>query len=92
MRDVAAAAPYEAVEVIVNGRKYGGGGIFNAQATVASDNAYTPYVFVHEFGHHFAGLADEYYGSPVAYAAQTSRPEPWEPNAPPTQRPPSGPR
>jgi hypothetical protein len=81
MRDVAAAAPYEAVEVIVNGRKYGGGGIFNAQATVASDNAYTPYVFVHEFGHHFAGLADEYYGSPVAYAAQTTRPEPWEPNA-----------
>ncbi len=81
LRDVAAAAPYEAVEVIVNGRKYGGGGIFHAQATVASDNAYTPYVFVHEFGHHFAGLADEYYGSPVAYAAQTARPEPWEPNA-----------
>lgn len=80
MRDVAAAAPYEAVEVIVNGRKYGGGGIFNAQATVASDNAFTPYVFVHEFGHHFAGLADEYYGSPVAYAAQAERPEPWEPN------------
>jgi hypothetical protein len=81
MRDVAAAAPYEAVEVVVNGRKYGGGGIFNAQATVASDNAFTPYVFVHEFGHHFAGLADEYYGSPVAYASQAARPEPWEPNA-----------
>jgi len=80
MRDVAGAAPYEAVEVVVNGRKYGGGGIFNAQATVASDNAFTPYVFVHEFGHHFAGLADEYYGSPVAYASQTARPEPWEPN------------
>ncbi len=81
MRDVAAAAPYEAVEVVVNGRKYGGGGIFNSQATVASDNAFTPYVFVHEFGHHFAGLADEYYGSPVAYAPQDARPEPWEPNA-----------
>jgi hypothetical protein len=81
LRDVAGAAPYEAVEIVVNGRKYGGGGIFNSQATVASDNAFTPYVFVHEFGHHFAGLADEYYGSPVAYAPQDARPEPWEPNA-----------
>ena len=37
--------------------------------------------FVHEFGHHFAGLADEYYTSPVAYAPATERVEPWEPNA-----------
>jgi IgA Peptidase M64 len=36
---------------------------------------------VHEFGHHFAGLADEYYTSPVSYEPSTSRPEPWEPNA-----------
>jgi hypothetical protein len=49
---------------------------------VAADNAFTPYVFVHEFGHHFAGLADEYYTSPVAYAGGSpERPEPWEPNA-----------
>jgi hypothetical protein len=65
----------------VNGRTYGGGGIFNLYATVASDNAFTPYVFVHEFGHHFAGLADEYYTSDVAYGpASSARPEPWEPN------------
>ena len=38
-------------------------------------------MFVHEFGHHFAGLADEYYTSPVAYAAAAERTEPWEPNA-----------
>ena len=38
-------------------------------------------VFVHEFGHHFAGLADEYYTSDVAYGTATERPEPWEPNA-----------
>jgi hypothetical protein len=69
------------MEIVVNGRKYGGGGIFNLYATVASDNAFTPYVFVHEFGHHFAGLADEYYTSDVAYGpAGTRRPEPWEPN------------
>ena len=36
-------------------------------STVAADNAFAPYVFVHEFGHHFAALADEYYTSPVAY-------------------------
>jgi hypothetical protein len=80
MREIAAAAPYEFVEIVVNGRKYGGGGIFNLYATVASDNEFTPYVFVHEFGHHFAGLADEYYTSDVAYGSSSARPEPWEPN------------
>ena len=81
MREAAAAAPYEFVEIVVNDRKYGGGGIHNLYATVASDNASTPYVFVHEFGHHFAGLADEYYTSDVAYGSTGARPEPWEPNA-----------
>ncbi len=80
MREAAAAAPYEFVEIIVNDRKYGGGGIFNLYATVAADNAFTPYIFVHEFGHHFAGLADEYYTSAVAYEGPSERPEPWEPN------------
>jgi hypothetical protein len=81
LREIAAAAPYEFIEIVVNDRKYGGGGIFNLFATVAADNAFTPYVFVHEFGHHFAGLADEYYTSDVAYGAVSGRPEPWEPNA-----------
>ena len=81
LREVSSAAPYDVVEVVVNDRKYGGGGIFNLYATVAADNAFTPYVFVHEFGHHFAGLADEYYTSDVAYGAAATRPEPWEPNA-----------
>ncbi len=81
LREVASSAPYDVVEIVVNDRKYGGGGIFNLYATVSADNAYTPYVFVHEFGHHFAGLADEYYTSDVAYGAATARPEPWEPNA-----------
>jgi hypothetical protein len=80
MREIAAAAPYEFVEIVVNDRKYGGGGIHNLYATVAADNATTPYIFVHEFGHHFAGLADEYYTSDVAYESPTGRPEPWEPN------------
>jgi hypothetical protein len=81
LREIASAAPYEFIEIVVNDRKYGGGGIFNLYATVAADNAFTPYIFVHEFGHHFAGLADEYYTSDVAYGSPTDRPEPWEPNA-----------
>jgi hypothetical protein len=80
-REIAQKAPYEFVEIVVNDRKYGGGGIHNLYATVSADNAFTPYVFVHEFGHHFAGLADEYYTSDVAYEAGAARPEPWEANA-----------
>ena len=80
LRRAAQFAPYEFVEVLVNNRTYGGGGIFNLYSTVAVDNAFANYVFVHEFGHHFAGLADEYYTSPVASAPATDRVEPWEPN------------
>ncbi|HEU4711039.1 MAG TPA: IgA Peptidase M64 [Pyrinomonadaceae bacterium] len=80
LRETAEFAPYEFIEVLVNNRTYGGGGIFNLYSTVASDNAFANYVFVHEFGHHFAALADEYYTSSVAYAPATNRVEPWEPN------------
>ena len=81
LRDALSAAPYEFVEILVNEKQYGGGGIFNFQATASVDTAFADYVFVHEFGHHFAGLADEYYMSPVAYTeAAPDRPEPWEPN------------
>lgn len=80
-RDLAQHAPYEFVEIMVNGDTYGGGGIFGQFSTVAADNDWADYVFVHEFGHHFAGLADEYYTSDVAYAAPDAhRVEPWEPN------------
>ena len=80
LRRAASFAPYEFVEILVNNRTYGGGGIHNLYSTVAADNAWADYVFVHEFGHHFAGLADEYYTSSVAYAPSTERTEPWEPN------------
>ncbi len=81
LRKVAQFAPYEFIEILTNTRTYGGGGIFNLYSTVAVDNAFANYVFVHEFGHHFAALADEYYTSPVAYAPATEHVEPWEPNA-----------
>jgi hypothetical protein len=81
LRDAASAAPYEFIEILVNDKTYGGGGIFNDQATASVDSAFSPYVFVHEFGHHFAALADEYYTSDVAYeSGADNKPEPWEPN------------
>jgi hypothetical protein len=81
MRDIASAAPYDFLEVLINEQQYGGGGIFNDHATAAVDTAFADYIFVHEFGHHFAGLGDEYYTSDVAYETGVAdRPEPWEPN------------
>ncbi|GAB3388784.1 IgA Peptidase M64 [Lysobacter fragariae] len=80
LREIAQNAPYEFIEILVNNRTYGGGGIFGQFSTAAADNAWADYLFVHEFGHHFAGLGDEYYTSPVAYQSSPSRIEPWEPN------------
>ena len=58
----------------------GSGGIFGLYSTVAADSLWSPYVFIHEFGHHFAGLADEYYTSDVAYEPAAEIVEPWEMN------------
>jgi amino acid transporter len=80
-RDIAANAPYDVVEILTNSATYGGGGIFGLYSTVAADSVWASYVFVHEFGHHIAGLADEYYTSDVAYLPAADRVEPWEPNA-----------
>ena len=80
LRDIAQHAPYEFIEILVNNETYGGGGIFGQFSTAAASNDWANYLFVHEFGHHFAGLADEYYTSPVAYAPAAGRMEPWEPN------------
>jgi hypothetical protein len=80
LREIASRAPYEALVILANDDTYGGGGIFGLYSTVAVDSAWADYLFVHEFGHHFAALADEYYTSPVAYAAPTTIVEPWQPN------------
>lgn len=79
LREIAAQAPYDAIFIIFNDPKYGGGGIYNLWSTVSSLSSEADYVFVHEFGHSFASLADEYYTSDVAY--QVSLPE-YEPNDP----------
>lgn len=80
LREIAQHAPYEFIEILVNNETYGGGGIFGQFSTAAAGNDWANYLFVHEFGHHFAGLADEYYTSPVSYQSNGSRLEPWEPN------------
>ncbi len=67
VRDLAANAPYDQIYILVNTDKYGGGAIYNYYATCVNFNIYSEYVFVHEFGHAFAFLADEYYTSSTAY-------------------------
>ena len=79
--DYAANVPYDQVYVLINSERYGGGGIYNHYSACTSDHEFTRNVLVHEFGHGFAGLADEYYSSAVAY--EDFYPldiEPWEPN------------
>ena len=80
-RDLAAWAPYDVVEILINGEVYGGGGIFGQFSTLAAENSHADYLFIHELGHHLAALADEYYTSDVAYLPDPDRPEPWERNA-----------
>jgi hypothetical protein len=67
LRDIAAHVPYDALFVMVNHKRYGGGGIYNLFCTFTVDNQWYEYLFLHEFGHSFAGLGDEYYTSEVAY-------------------------
>jgi hypothetical protein len=67
LRDLAAHVPYDALYIMVNHKKYGGGGIYNWSCTFTTDNQWHRYLFLHEFGHSFAGLADEYYTSDTAY-------------------------
>jgi hypothetical protein len=80
LRDVAAWAPYEYITILSNNEVYGGGGLYRVYSTLAVDNAFADYLFVHEFAHHFAGLADEYYTSPVAYEPPERIVEPWPAN------------
>ena len=66
-REIASQVPYDVAVILVNSERYGGGGIYNDFCTTTVNHALSPKVFIHEFGHNFAGLADEYYTSDVAY-------------------------
>ncbi len=80
MRRIASSTPYDFIEILTNTEVYGGGGIYGLFSTAAADSEWAPYLFVHEFGHHFAGLADEYYTSATAYEPPETIVEPYEPN------------
>ena len=80
MRDVAGQVPYDAVLVMVNSKRYGGGGIYNDFTAFTSDGPSCDFVFVHEFGHAFAGLGDEYMGDVSYEDFYPKGVEPTEPN------------
>jgi len=79
--DIAAAVPTDIFIIMVNSTRYGGGGIYNFYSITTIDHELSDHVFLHEFGHAFAGLADEYYTSQVAYTDFYPKGlEPQEPN------------
>ena len=81
IRDLAGQVPYDQIYVLVNTTKYGGGGIYNFYCSSASSNSFSGDVIIHEFGHGFAGLADEYYADETGYDHMYNLAlEPWEPN------------
>lgn len=82
MSDLLAGIPYEHIIVLANTDTYGGGGIYNSYTlTTAHHSAFEP-VVVHEFGHSFGGLADEYfYDYPdIATNPIVATTEPWQQN------------
>ena len=80
MHDRLCGVPYEHIVILANTDTYGGGGIFNSYTlTTAGHQAFKP-VVVHEFGHSFAGLADEYYYDDQFVEYYYPDCEPWEQN------------
>jgi hypothetical protein len=81
VNDYAASVPHDIIVVLVNSTRYGGGGVYNYYSVTTAGHNLSQKVFMHEFGHGFAGLADEYYSSAVAYDKfYPLDVEPWEPN------------
>ncbi len=81
LADYAAVAPHDLIVVLVNSPIYGGGGVFNSFAIGSADNSMSMAVLMHEIGHAFGGLADEYFDSDVPYSDfYSATVEPWEPN------------
>ncbi len=79
LHDALSSVPYEHIIILANTDNYGGGGILNSYVLTAAHNPWAMPVVVHEFGHSFGGLADEYFydDGTDQYDLNT---EPWEPN------------
>ena len=81
LHDAVADIPYEHIVVLANTGEYGGGGIYNSCTLTAAHHPDFGPVVVHEFGHSFAGLADEYcYEGDAMNGLYPPDVEPWEPN------------
>lgn len=80
MHNLLAGIPYEHIIILANTHTYGGGGIYNAYMLTTTHHAAFHPVVVHEFGHSFAGLADEYYYDDQYENYYSSASEPWEQN------------
>ncbi len=81
LRGIAAHVPYDTILVMVNHDRYGGGGLYRRYATFTTGSPWAEYLMLHELGHSFTGLADEYYSSSVSYNDLYPRDrEPVEPN------------
>lgn len=81
VRALAANAPYDQIYILVNTDKYGGGAIYNHYNLSVTKNGLSAKIIVHEFGHGFAGLGDEYYESSTGYNEfYNLNAEPWESN------------
>lgn len=78
--DLLSGVPFEHIIVLVNTGIYGGGGIYNQLLVTTSDNAKFREVLVHEFGHSYAGLGDEYFYDDAYENSYPVDTEPWEPN------------
>lgn len=79
--DLAANIPYDQLCILVNTPKYGGGAIYNSFTVIGAESECAEFLFLHEFGHAFASLADEYYTSSVAYEEYFKlETEPYQPN------------
>lgn len=81
VRDLAANGPYDQIYILVNNEKYGGGAIYNYYNVSVNSNELAAKIFIHELGHGFVGLGDEYFNSSTSYNDfYNLEVEPWEPN------------
>ncbi|MBQ7057573.1 MAG: peptidase M64 [Bacteroidaceae bacterium] len=80
LHDLLEGLPYEHIIILANTPTYGGGGIFNMYMLTSSRHREFRPVVVHEFGHSFAGLADEYFYDDMYETYYPADTEPWEPN------------
>ncbi len=80
LHDALGAVPYEHIIILANTDQYGGGGIFNSYTLAAARDKWFLPVVVHEFGHSFGGLADEYAYDDQYARYYTPDVEPWERN------------